>query len=329
MKQSDCVTLLYFLFVQDHGQHEQKDQLSSDMSDQKSSKYCSNGSPPPSSKCVESKAAAFHNVFVKTEPETEEPQLSPAKIGPEETSYSKSDGELKRRLSLPAKTGDISKWSGSQDTRDELKLTAYDVIAGVISTHPIQPLEPDAESTVTSVNSTSPCSTTAIIQSNTTTPTVSHSANTSITPSVSVAVVKNKKDQHSLFQDLDEFSKVMHQVTQEQIAKERRVSSGTEVEVGVYPNPSCPPQLHSHPSYLGMGQSRQETNSNYYESKYIQVPPPHFSVSILSSPNCGEWFSCASVSSSMSPSSTILLYYCCWHVLSIWCQSSNCRVSSS
>lgn len=234
-------------------------------------------SPPPVSRGGDNntvKTLIDADTLVKREPETDDQHSSPTRVGAEFT-YGRGL-ELKRRLSQPKKT-DSAKWSslnGAEDTRDELKLTAYDVIAGVINTHPIQPLEQDSDSPLT--HSASPSSGIKLRDGNIHSVTAIASASaTTITslpvPPPSNSTLTKNKDQHSLVQDLDEFSKVMHQVTQEQIAKERRLSFGTELEPPVYPNHSRTSR-HLLPPYFPMGQSCSvERNGDYY--KYTQQAP--------------------------------------------------------
>ena len=232
-------------------------------------------SPPPVSRGGDGntvKTLVDANTLVKREPETDDQNSSPTKVGAE---FTYSHGlELKCRLSQPKKTDSV-KWNslkGTEDTRDELKLTAYDVIAGVINTHPIQPLEQDSDSSLT--RSASPSSSVKLRDGNihSVTATASSSATTITAPPPSNSSLTKNKDQHSLVQDLDEFSKVMHQVTQEQIAKERRVSFGTELESSVYPNHSRTARRLDPPPYFPMGQSCSiERNGDYYRPpKYAQ-----------------------------------------------------------
>lgn len=141
------------------------------------------------------------------------------------------------------------------------------MIAGVINTHPIQPLEQDADNAHADASSASLPSS-GVKGRSTTTVQTSHSVVPVVSTSTTITTAK-KKDQHSLVKDLDEFSKVMDQVTQEQKAKERRVSMG-ELEASP---PSVGPRLHGPPLYQGMS----HPNENDYRQKYIQlqVAPPN------------------------------------------------------
>lgn len=245
-----------------------------DAPEQSSSKHCSNSqvktidSPPPSSSAGKDNASRTSDVavLIKREPESlpepEEPPPSPPRVIPETTPHSKTEshGELKRRLSSKTVKTDSSssKWSGAED---ELTLTAYDVIAGVINTRSIQPLEQDVDSVHTKVSSASPPSKKGRENAiHSITPTVSNSTATSTTSACSISSLSKKKD--SLVKDLNEFSKVMHQVAQEQIEKERRVSLGTELEAPVYLSPSNGLPYH------GIGQSHPNEN---YRQKYFQL----------------------------------------------------------
>lgn len=232
-------------------------------------------SPPPVSRGGDTvKSLPDANTLVKREPETDDQHSSPTKVG---TEFTYNHGlELKRQ----SKKTDSVKWSslnGAEDTRDELKLTAYDVIAGVINTHPIQPLEQDSDSSLT--QSASPSSSVKLRDGNMNSVTATASASaTPITslpaPPPSNPTLTKNKDQHSLVQDLDEFSKVMHRVTQEQIAKERRVSFGTELEPPVYPNHSRTSRHLDPPPYFPIRQSCSERNGDYYHPpKYTQQAP--------------------------------------------------------
>jgi hypothetical protein len=139
--------------MQDHAEQDRK---SGDVPEQSSSKHSittpvnTTDSPPPASLSdseVNPSRTVPALISIKREPdyaaELEEPPSSPLRI----TAPSKSDnhGELKRRLSSHTIQTNCSgsKWNGAEN---ELTLTAYDVIAGVINTHPIQPLEQDADS---------------------------------------------------------------------------------------------------------------------------------------------------------------------------------------
>ena len=212
-------------------------------------------------------------ICVKKEPTSEEYTSSSSPscktlLAKNESSKCRSD-ELKRRLTLPLKVGNSatnsSKWtslSSGEDARDDLKLTAYDVIAGVISTPLIKPLEPEADN-----GTSSPLKLTGNkLPTSSTTPTATPTTISAATPELS----KNK-EQHSLVQDLDEFSKVMHQVTQEQRAKERRDSLASELET--YPCHSRDPCLLSPPPYISTGPIE---NTTFYRQKYppIQTVPP-------------------------------------------------------
>lgn len=284
------------ILLQDHGS-EHQEQLPGDRTELNSTKHCSNNhveaanSPPPTP--IVTIAKRHHvippdtKVFIKREPESDDGLSSPSKSGPVFTS-TKSDChsqmfELKPRLSQSAKT-DMSTWSslnGTDDTRDELKLTAYDVIAGVISTPPIQPLEQDTDTLHTS-KSVSPSSSSnrKAGESSTvpTTPTVSTTTTTASLPLPSVTCIKSKKNQHTLVQDLDDFSKVMDQVTQEQIAKERRDSFASEVESPpVYPGQSRSAHLLESSPYLVLSQpclQSQNSSDNYYHQKYARLQAP-------------------------------------------------------
>ena len=109
-----------------------------------------------------------------------------------------------------------------QDNRDDLKLTAYDVIAGVISTPPIKPLEPEAtDNSSAKAPSIAGQSSAPVL-----TPTSSQlptAANGSIVPG-------SRKDQHNLVHELDEFSKIMDEVTQEQTAIELAAATNKELD---------------------------------------------------------------------------------------------------
>ena len=262
--------------------------MSGDVTEQSSSKHCSSNqvktldSPPPNSSSASSANRTVPpldaSVLIKREPEpVPEPEDPPSLLTgvvPETTPYSKSDGhgELKQRLSTRTDSSS-SKWTG---TEDELTLTAYDVIAGVINTHPIQPLEQDATDN-TKVSSASPPSSSKKGKDNhSITPTISDSTATATSASCSVSSFTKKKEQHSLVKDLDEFSKVMHQVTQEQIEKERRVSLGAEVETPIYPNQSSDSLL---PYRGGMGQS----HPNNFRHKYLELQAPPSSRSQVNS----------------------------------------------
>ena len=239
------VKIFLIFILQDHT-NEQKE----DPPEINTSKHCSDGqTAAQTNEDVTSKATLQ---IVKKEPE--EPPSPPSGIIPEAVSHTKSECQNQQRSSQSTRT-DVSKWTSAptttEDTRDELTLTAYDVIAGVISTHPIQPLEKDSD-VATSQSSSAKQSLTTFSTSITTTTTSSSS---------SVPPIKSKKDQHTLVQDLDEFSKVMDQVAQEQIAKERRFSSGNELEL-MY-------SAHDPTSYLRMKQSCPVESNGYFRQKYI------------------------------------------------------------
>ncbi len=284
------------LLFQDHGQHaaiEHKDQLSAELG---STKHCNSSSQAQAAASSPQTATSDRNVnktvipadLIKREQDAEECTSLPAKEDPDPPPLNKSTvhGPSKRRLSQSLKVDKASNWnslSGTEDTRDELKLTAYDVIAGVISTPPIQPLEQDADITCTNK---SPVSSAAKAGE-------SHPTTHSITPTLSAAttaslithtttLTNKKKDQLSLVKDLDEFSKVMHQVTQEQRAKERRRRDSLASEMEYPASQSHPAHLLNQSSpYLAMGQPcplpSHQNNKNYYQQqqKYtpLQAPP--------------------------------------------------------
>ena len=227
-------------------------------------------------------------VFIKREPDTVDYLSSASPCGDGQDMVTgaadfaaiKSDSEgHKRRLSFSLKA-DPSKWGSlctlERDTRDDLKLTAYDVIAGVISTPPIKPLEPEGENGTSKLKplaslttGTAPPSTTAttILQptsqatSPVTTPTTS-------TTSCCTSLPKVTKEQHYLVHELDEFSKIMDAVTQEQTAMELAAAETVYSEPSHEPSlvspylsisPSCPPREISVP------------NNSFYQQKYPQV----------------------------------------------------------
>lgn len=175
--------------------------------------------------------------------------------GQEVTPFTKNDPSEVKQLLNPETT---SKWS-SEDTRDDLKLTAYDVIAGVISTHPIKPLEPEAVES-SNAHSTSPASTVVTKLSSVATPTPP--------PTLSVST-PSKEHHHSLVQDLDEFTKVMHQVTQEQIAKERRDSLASEFEAVYDSHMLSPPPYNA---AVGRPVSLKLQSRNFYQQGYTLSP---------------------------------------------------------
>lgn len=228
--------------------------------------------------------SADTNTHIKKEPGDVDECLSPPSKVSSEAPNTKTDDlgqsiELKRRLSQTMLKTDMSKWSslnGAEDTRDELKLTAYDVIAGVISTPPIEPLEQDADNSHTTLyNGPSPPSANSKSDAFITTCSTMTTTTTTSAPLPTPAFSKNRKDQQTLVQDLDEFSKVYHQVTQEQIAKERRHSLASELEPAAYPG-----QSHQRPTppYIAVDRARQlsQNDSTYYQQhKYgqLQAPP--------------------------------------------------------
>ena len=219
-------------------------------------------------------------VFIKTEPGT--PDCLPsslcygdgrdrAEADPDKFVSNKSDPEgVKRRLSLPLK-GEQSKWNSlstpEHDTRDDLKLTAYDVIAGVISTPPIKPLEPEGESATSKLKvlagqTASTPTLTTITSSN-----IQHPATpdpVSLLPATTPPTSNSSrlpKEQRYLVHELDEFSKILNEVTQEQTAMEL-----ASVET-VYSEHSREPHLAS-PYVSGPPPGHREvatTNTSFYQ----------------------------------------------------------------
>ena len=279
------------LLFQEHGQHaEHKDQVSGDFPECAATKHTNNGSQgqasesSPQARTVSSESKnVIPADLIKREQDGEDTMTSPAKEDPEHppfVSKSAGHGEAKRRLSQSVKVDKMSNWTsltGPEDGRDELRLTAYDVIAGVISTHPIQPIEQDSD---TACSNNSPILTTGKAGE-------PHPPSLSVTPPTSTAaapplathtttLTNKKKEQLSLVKDLDEFSKVMHQVTQEQRAKERRRDSlASELEPASYQ--SHPAHLLNQSSpYLAMGQppSHHSSKNYYQQQKYTQLQAP-------------------------------------------------------
>lgn len=221
------------------------------------------------------------DILIKKEPESSDTTSSPCTMAPELPTFNTSDIEQKQRV---PKAG-VSKWDSlkeSEDTRDELKLTAYDVIAGVISTPPIKPLEQDTDNHSVPRNGISLSSSNSKAgNAPTSSVTTSVTASTTL-PATSSAFIQ---DQQTLDQDLDEFSKVYDQVTQEQKAKERRHSIATELEPIVYPHEQPPHildppprQRPSHlldpPPYLSVGQPCPSQQNGFFQHKYVQIRTP-------------------------------------------------------
>lgn len=224
------------------------------------------------------------DVLIKKEPDSDDNLSSPSKVGPELAAFNTTTEslELKRRLSQTTAKTDVRKWgslNGSEDSQDELRLTAYDVIAGVISTPPIEPLEQDTDiSHIIAPRNGVPLPSSSSSKAGESPITPTTSIITSTTTSVALPA-KNKKDQQTLDQDLDEFSKVYDLVTQEQKAKERRHSLANELEPAVYPRQRPAHLLDPPPPYLTMGQPgplQLSSQNNYYQHKYMQLqtPPP-------------------------------------------------------
>lgn len=233
------------------------------------------------------------NILIKREPVTEECQSSPSKAGAKLPPFamkneSQSHLELKQRLSQTIKS-DATQWSslngGTETTQDELKLTAYDVIAGVISTHPIQPLEKDTDNASTNSHKAASSSSSSTITSTSGAKAGGgHTPRASVTTPTTSSTQKNTNDQLALVQDLDDFFKVMHQVTQEQKAKERRNSLPDPLEPSVYPGPAPVPRLLDPPPYLAIRQSRPldlplQSSSTYYQQQHkYSLPHSHSQV---------------------------------------------------
>lgn len=237
-------------------------------------------SPPPKTDNGLSKVNVIPAELIKREQEDVDDVTlsSPAKEDSDPPSFisnSTGHGEPKRIVSQSLKADKTCNWNslnGTEDARDELKLTAYDVISGVISTPPIQPLEQDADAACTR---SSPISKPGDSHPNGHTVTTTATITATIPAAHTNTLTDKKKDQLSLVKDLDEFSKVMHQVTQEQRAKERirRDSLASEMELGSYSssqshstllmNQSPPFAMRPLPSHQG--------NKNYFQQqKYAQ-----------------------------------------------------------
>ena len=150
-------------------------------------------------------------VRVKCEPESEDslPTTSTPTLCSESHEATRSEphplhlpeqtreSEPRRRESIKA---EHFKWD--QDNRDDLKLTAYDVIAGVISTPPIKPLEPESDTTSSKVVPlTSQSSPNMTVSSQQLTNGASHS------PASRVS-----KEHQELVHELDQFSKIMDEI---------------------------------------------------------------------------------------------------------------------
>ncbi len=225
--------------------------------------------PPPPPPLPPANSLEMDSIIkIKREPGCEATP-PPCRTVPNLTKTDNSSSELlKRRMTLTLKPED-SKWkllNDAEDGRDELKLTAYDVIAGVISTPLLKPLETDLDTTYAGKHSKAAvnkphCPPTP------TAPVVPLSTLSSAT----TALKGSTKDHHSLDQDLDEFSKVMHQVTQEQIAMERQ-------ELKILTTPTSSSSLPPYLPPIGQSCPLEITAQNHFYPRLqagqpSQVPP--------------------------------------------------------
>ena len=258
---------------------EQREQMSSKHASNKSmdspSENTSKGPPVISAGTV---------VRIKKEVDSDDNLSSPSKMAPEIPAFDTASEVLDVKHGMTAAKSGMNKWGAlnGEDSRDELKLTAYDVIAGVISTPPIKPLEQDIDSShKASRNGVSlPASSSSKAGDGQITPpaTITTSCASSSAPPIQQPPSGFKSDKQTLDQDLDEFSKVYDQVTQEQKAKERRHSLVNELEPAVY---SQRPTrlLNTHSSYLSLGQPscplQHSSQDNYYQHLELQPPPPN------------------------------------------------------
>ena len=217
----------------------------------------------------------------------------------------KSNGPPKtkrRRYSIPTSISSGPRSSSySDDAGDDLSLSAEDCISGVISTPPIKPLEEGDDvmttpSPTTSIPLVGPKrnDTRSLHIKNRVTPSPPiENAAPSQSSRVQTGLVLPKTENtfptkgDSLFQDLDDFTRVMEMVTKEQLAKERQASLDLTSSQYSPPKRMTPPYYPSgsQPSNGGPPQAAGHlptTQSNYtmqqpqqqQQFKYPVTPVP-------------------------------------------------------
>ena len=247
--------------------------------------YSMNGHRAPERQQLQ-QASVFEvesRVSIKTEPDSGEntPQQcarSPVEHFPTKPTTlfpgGKSTGPPKtkrRRYSIPTSlsSGGPRSSSYSDDAGDDLSLSAEDCISGVISTPPIKPLEEGDDvmttpSPTTNVPLAGPKRNDArpihIKNRVTPSPPIESAAPSQLSRAqTGPPVSKNSENNFtpkgdSLFQDLDDFTRVMEMVTKEQLAKERQASLDLSTSQQLVNDRHSPPQRMTPPYYPSVSQ---------------------------------------------------------------------------
>ena len=204
----------------------------------------------------------------------------------------------KRRLSLKGSDiltpsslkGRSFTGSCSDDLENDLKLSADDVISGVISTPLIKPLE-EEESMITtpspplsaSAPKNEPPSSSSTPSSSSSSYPSGSTCNNSFqdTGTARVAPVTTSSTglpaNYSLKQDLDEFTKVMAQVTKEEIAKERRKSySSTQLLSDDPYRASQPPDMTAQAHLVSPPPYHTTATTARPQQPMVSQPPGHY-----------------------------------------------------